>query len=146
MITVTVHVFYHLVFLSLSSNTSLSKLRRVKSYVDKYYTHSFSISSLATYNQIWRHFSLMKFRNKYPQIQEMWRISQQTQGAGPMLVWCWAIVYDAGSTSAQHWAYASCLLGGYKRRWAIIDPKLSNCSCRWVLTVWFQRIHHIGSV
>ena len=38
-------------------------------------------------------------------------LSQQTRGAGPMLGWCWPIVCDAGPTSAQHWANASCLLG-----------------------------------
>ena len=37
--------------------------------------------------------------------------AQQTRGIGPMFGWCWPIVYDAGPTSAQHWANTSCLLG-----------------------------------
>ena len=36
--------------------------------------------------------------------------TQQARGIGPMLGWCWPIVYDAGPTSALHWASASCLL------------------------------------
>ena len=38
-------------------------------------------------------------------------ISLQTGGVGPLLGWRWPIVYDAGPTSAQQRAEASCLLG-----------------------------------
>ena len=42
------------------------------------------------------------------------KTAQQTRDVEPMLVWCWAIVSDAGPTSTQHWFNVSCLLGdGY---------------------------------
>ena len=37
---------------------------------------------------------------------------QQIRGVGSMLVWCWASVIEDVPTPAQHWAKASCLLGG----------------------------------
>ena len=37
------------------------------------------------------------------------------------LRWCWASVVDDGPTSAQHWANASCLLGGCL--WPMITPR-----------------------
>ena len=39
------------------------------------------------------------------------KYSQQTQGVGPMLDWCWSSVVDDGPTSAQHRVNASCLRG-----------------------------------
>ena len=42
-------------------------------------------------------------------IWQILELAQKTQGVGPMLAQC----YDAGSTSAQHWANASCLLGDH---------------------------------
>ena len=41
---------------------------------------------------------------------------QQTRYVGPVLVWCWPTVYDAGPTSNQHRSNVSCLLGGRVRR------------------------------
>ena len=41
--------------------------------------------------------------------------SQKTRGVGTMLDWRWPIVYDAGPTSDQHWANASCLLRCFER-------------------------------
>ena len=34
--------------------------------------------------------------------------TQQTRDVGPMLCWCWPIVYDAGPTSPKHCVNASC--------------------------------------
>ena len=59
-------------------------------------------------------------------------LSQQTRGVGPMLGWRWPIVYDAGPTSAQHWANASCLLGLYK----IFG--LPYCGSRDSVTLWIK--------
>ena len=39
------------------------------------------------------------------------RGSQQTRDVDPMLLWCWATVFDAGPTSHQHWINVPCLLG-----------------------------------
>ena len=52
-----------------------------------------------------------------------------------MLGWCWPIVYDAGPTSAQHWANTSCWLGvclhilcRVKYIWLISDIQHLNLS------------------
>ena len=39
------------------------------------------------------------------------RYTQQSWDICPMLVWCWATVFDAGPTSNQHWVNVSCLIG-----------------------------------
>ena len=39
--------------------------------------------------------------------------AQQIRCVDPMLVECWAIVYDAGPTFNQHWISMSCLVGLY---------------------------------
>ena len=39
------------------------------------------------------------------------KVSQQTRDIHTMLVQCWPIVYDAGSTLCQNWVSVSCLLG-----------------------------------
>ena len=40
----------------------------------------------------------------------------QKRGIGPMLGWRWPIIYNAGPTTAQHWANALCLQGDDKIR------------------------------
>ena len=43
----------------------------------------------------------------------------------PMLVWCWAIVYDACPTLKQHWVNVSCLLGLHR------TGVIVCCQCSW---------------
>ena len=51
-------------------------------------------------------------------------VTRQTRGVGPMLGWRWPIASDAGLTSAQPWANASCSQG----RWYI---RGYQCTLEW---------------
>ena len=56
----------------------------------------------------------------------------QTRGVGPMMGWCWAIVFDAGPAITQHWPNASCLL------WCV--------PCWWQYQVWWWHRRHAHTV
>ena len=62
--------------------------------------------------------------------------SKRARDVQPLLVQCWAIVYDAGPTLHQHWLNVRCLWNGLKHcRFAPSLPKYCMCPSRWLDTV-----------